>query len=285
MKTSTTPSTCTTETSTETTVIKLREGGMSIANIMKETGLPERQVKRLTAHIAKPPNKQKAVTKIPTPLVRATELVFTLASRPCGIRDYELRHIMHEEYGSTWDTSTGRYNSDYDSDKLKRVRAKVRERAITEECDIIFTMDWISEEDPRASSQYLLSAADGLVSRINEHVAEYMALHATRWNEDSDEARLAQVKQRYAVERYLLKLAVKNYGKEPIDKLLERTATLVDELEKTPDAPLSKSGQNYGGSYAKEDKQDYYPEPPRRDAFLEFVESQGWIKEVANRFI
>lgn len=283
MKTSATPSTCTTEISTETTAIKLREGGMSIANIMKETGLTERQVKRLIAHIVKPPKKQRIVTKIPTPLVRASERVFTLASRPCGIRDYELRNIMHEEYGSTWDTSTGRYNSDYDSDKLKRVRAKVRERAIAEDCDVIFTMDWISEEDPRGSSQYLLSAADGLASRINEHVAEYMALHATRWNEDSDEARLAQVKQRYAVERHLLKLAVKNYGKEPIDKLLERAATVVDKLEKTPDSPLSKSGQNYGNSGDKEHKQDYYPEPPRRNAFLDFVESQGWIKEVANR--
>lgn len=271
----------TTATQVEQTAVKLREGGMSIAKIMKETGLTEHHVKRLTAHIAKPPKKQKAVTKIPTSLTKATERVFTLASRPCGIRDYELRNIMHEEYGSTWDTSTGRYNSDYDSDKLKRVRAKVRERAIAEDCNVIFTMDWISEEKPRASSQYLLTAADGLLSRVNEYVAEYMALHATRWNEDSDEARLAQVKQRFAVEMHLLKLAVKDYSKEPVEKLLKRTATLVDELEKTPDAPLSKSTN--GDGCDEEEKPAYYPEPSRQDAFLDFAESQGWIKEVFNR--
>ena len=65
----------------EETVVELRKGGMSIANIMKATGLAERKVKDLTKGIAKPPKAKKIVTKTPTPLTKAVERVFPLAKR------------------------------------------------------------------------------------------------------------------------------------------------------------------------------------------------------------
>ncbi|AZO85924.1 hypothetical protein BOO88_25925 [Stutzerimonas stutzeri] len=283
METCTSTVTSISEAPTEATVVKLRESGMSIANIMKETGLPERLVKRWIANVAKPAKIQKKVTKIKTPLTKATERVFILASRTEGIRDYKLRSILHEEYGATWDTTVGQYRSNYNSDTIKRVKAKVQERAAAEDCDVIFVMDWVDEDEPKASSYFLLDAGAGLSSRLHEYITEYMAQHTTRRDEDSDDARIAQVKQRYAVERHLLKLAVKGYSPEPMEKLLERTVTLVNKLEGTPDTPPPKSGQGYGDGSAGKETPDYYPEPSRQDVFLDFAESQGWIKEISKQ--
>lgn len=272
-------------TPAEHEVIELYRTGLSIAKIHDATDVPERRIKGLTKGIEKGKKPKTIVSKIVTPLTSATERVFTLARRRHGIRDYELRNIMHDEYGSTWDTLTGQYISNYDNDKLKRVRAKVRQRAIEEDCNVIFTTDWIDETDPRKSSEFLLNAGAGLASRLNEYVAEYMALHATRWDEDTNEARLAQVKQRYAVEAHLLKLAVKGYSPEPIERLLERTANLVDVLEGNLDTAIKPAIKFHGDGSTRKVSPAFYPEPSRHDAFLEFVQSQGWINEIASRFV
>ena len=85
----------------EQQVIQLRQEGMSYENIIKATGLPERKVKLITKGVSKPEKAKKVVVKIPTPLAKSVNRVFALASRVQGIRDYELRDIMHEEYGCT----------------------------------------------------------------------------------------------------------------------------------------------------------------------------------------
>lgn len=255
--------------------VELRQAGMSYANIMRATGLRERRVKELTKEIVK-------VKRIDTPFAKAVERVFTLAVRPYGIRDYELRDILHQEYGSTWDTTTGRYVSDYDNNVIKRVREKVRLRAALEEFDVLFVMDWVNEESPTAGREFLEAAAADLMSRIEGCVNEFMERHATRWREDSEEADQAQRKQLYAAKRHVLKLAIQGYGKEPLDILLERSVALTDALEGTPDAPLSRS-RAYGAGGVGESNTDalkYYPEPSRNDAFLDFAESQGWLKSV-----
>lgn len=203
-----------------------------------------------------------------------------LAKRPHGIRDYELRDILHEEYGSKWDNTTGRYVSSYDKSTIKRVKEKVRIRAAEEDCNVLFVMDWADEEEPTAGREFLEAAANDLMYRIEGHANEYMERHATRWREDSEEADLAQRKQLYAAKRHLLKMAIRGYGKEPLDRLLERSLVLTDLLEGTPDAPMIQSSAEDGGETL-----EYYPEPKGTNPFLDFVESQGWLKEVKDRFI
>ena len=262
----------------EQKAVELRQAGMSYANIMKATGLPERQVKALTKGVAK-------VKQIVTPFAKAAECVFTLAVRPCGIRDYELRDILHREYGSTWDTTTGRYVSDYDNIVIKRIRENVRLRAAKEGCNALFVMDWVDEEAPTAGREFLEAAAGDLMSRIEDYVNGYMERHATRWREDSEEAGHAQRKQLYAARHHLLKLAIQGYSKEPLDKLLERSVALTDALEGTPDSliPQVRAKESDGHYRPDADALKYYPEPSRTDPFLDFVASQGWMKEVEGR--
>jgi hypothetical protein len=259
--------------------------GMSIASIMKATGLAERKVKVLTKGITKAPKVKKArkvVTKIPTTLTKAVDRVYPLAIRQQGIRDYELNDILHQEYGSTWDTTTGRYVSKYDYSTKKRVKEKVRLRAAQKDSNVLFVMDWVNEEAPTAGRKFLEAAAADLMTRIEDHANQYMELHATHWREDSEESDLAQRKQMWAVENHLLKMAVKGYGKEPLDMLLERSLVLTDLLEGTPDAPMTQSSSK--GTWHDE-VPEYYPEPTNNDPFLDHVESQGWLKEVEGRFL
>ncbi|MCK8654899.1 hypothetical protein [Pseudomonas umsongensis] len=264
----------------EQTVVELRKDGMTIAEIMKATGLPERKVKDLTKGIAKPPKAKKAVTKTQKPFNKAVERVFSLAITQYGIRDYELRNIMHEEYGSKWDTTTGNYVSNYDQSTIKRVKQKVRLRAAEEDCNVLFVMDWVDEEAPTEGRKFLEAAAADLMFSIKAHTHQYMEIHATRWREDSEEADLAQRKQLYAVERHLLKMAVKGFGiGEPLAALLERSIALTDLLEGTPDAPMPVNEGDW-----QDEKPEYYPEPKGINPFLDFVESQGWLKEVEDRF-
>lgn len=267
--------------SVEETVVELRKGGMSIKDIHETTGVPERKVKELIKGISKPLKSKKVGTTIQAPFANTVERVFPLAKRQHGIRDYELRNIMHEEYRSEWDTSTGNYVSNYDQSTIKRVKEKVRLRAAEEDCNVLFVMDWVDEGAPTAGREFLEAAAADLMYRIKAHTHQYMELHATRWREDSEEADLARRKQLYAVERHLLKMAVKGYGgKEPLALLLERSIVLTDLLEGTSDAlkPVDKIEW-------QEEKQEYYPEPIGINPFLDFVVFQGWLKEVEDSFI
>lgn len=271
----------------EQQVIQLRQEGMSYENIIKATGLPERKVKLITKGVSKPEKAKKVVVKIPTPLAKSVNRVFALASRVQGIRDYELRDIMHEEYGCTWDTEKGKYRSNYNEGTLKRVRAKVRERAVLEDCNVIFVMDWADEEKPTAGRLFLEDAATDLMARIEGYVEQYMECHGSRREESGEEAVLARRKQRYAAENHLLKLAIKGLSKEPLEALLERSVALTNALEGSPDVPLSVSGAlaiNESGT-ADTKIPGYFPEPSRANPFLDYVESQGWLKEMAHRFV
>lgn len=260
---------------TEQQAIELRRAGMSIEKIAQKTGLTDYKIKRLTKGIAK-------VKSINTPFDKSVERVYQLAIRSQGIRDYEFLDILHQEYGSTWDTTTGRYISKYDDSNKKRVKSKVRQRAALEDCNTLFVTDWVDVEAPTTSRKFLEAAAKDVMSRIDSHVNEYMERHATRWKEDSEEADLAQRKQAWAVEHHLLKMAVKGYGgKEPLAVLLERSLVLTDLLEGTPDLPMTQSSSK--GDWHDE-APEYYPEPTRTDPFLDHVESQGWLKEVEARW-
>jgi hypothetical protein len=281
MKPSLAKASVTASSSVEETVAKLREGGMSYANIMIRTGLSERRVKLLSANIAKPPKKQGKTSKTLTPFAKATERVYILATRKSGIRDYELRNILHEEYGSTWDTSVGYYRSNYDSDTIKRLKAKVRERAASECTTPIFVMDWIDEQAPTRSRQFLECVALALQDRISELISEFMHFHRTRNSEDSEDAELARRKQSYAARRYLLKIAIKGFHPEPTEILIERATAITNALDGIADLNVSVLKPSETGGR----EELFYQAPSRSDPFLDHVESQGWLKEVMHRLI
>jgi hypothetical protein len=251
----------------------LRLEGKSIAKIMIATGLTERQVKAVIKDIP---------TILNTPLARAVARAFILAKRPYGIRDYELRDIMRDEYVATWDTTTGNYKSGYDSNDIKYVKQKVRLLAAQDDCNVLFVADWADEEAATDSRKFLEAAAIELMTRIEEILNEYMATFATRWREDSDEADLAQTKQRYAAELHLMKMAIKGYGKEPLPLLLARSLEMTDQIDGTSDIQITSATPKddwYG------ERQEHYPEPSGYDPFLDYVEEQGWLKEVEHLFI
>lgn len=252
---------------------------MSIANIMKLTGLPERRVKQLIAHIVKPTKTQRITSKTAKPFAIATQRVYVLATRKEGIRDYELRKILHEEYGSTWDSSVGSYRSNYDSDTIKRVKAKVRERAASECSTSIFVMDWIDEQAPTRGRQFLERAALALQDRISELISEFMYFHPTRYGEECEDANLARRKQNYAARRYLLKIAIKEFHPEPTEVLIERAIAVTNALDGIADLNvLVLKPSETGGR-----EELFYQAPSRIDPFLDYVESQGWLKEVMHR--
>lgn len=260
-------------TPTEHKVIELRESGLSIKKIMEMTGLPERRVKELSKSVEKPKKAPKISTKSATPSTKSIERAFTLASSNNVIRDYEFRSILHEEYGSSWDTSKGSYTSNYNSSTIKWIKSQVQERATEIGTSVVFVMDWIDEKSPRSGFNFLCSAANDLLSRMAEYVTEYMAVHGTRAGDDSESAVLARRKQRYAATQYLLKLTVPGYGPEPLEKLMDRSVRQIGELEGCPDIPISKSVHEK----LKTDEKDYFPEPSRQDHFLDYAEAQGWI--------
>lgn len=257
----------------EQQAIALRGEGMSIKNIVLKTGLTDYKVKKLTEGIQK-------VMPINTPLAKSVERVYPLAKRQHGIREYELRDILHEEYGSKWDTKNGKYISSYDRNDLKYVKQKVRIRAAQDDCNVLFTPDWINEGAPTAGREFLEVAAKDIAARIEEHTNRYMECHATRWREDSEEVYLAQRKQHYAAKRHLLKLAIQGYGMEPLVKLLERSLVLTDLLEGTPDTPMTSANGDWHDAAS-----EHYPEPTRANPFLDYVESQGWLKDVEDSFV
>ena len=206
-------------------VVRLRMEGMSYANIMQETGLPERKIKGYCKDVAKG-------KKVTTPFERSVERALPLAIRPYGIRDYELRDILHREYGSILDDNKKEYVSNYDSNVVKRVKDRVRTRAELDSRNALFVMDWVNEDAPTASRQYLEACANELKSQIEACLSQFMESHASQWREDTEAADYAQGKQLYAAEKYLLKLAIPGYGQgEPVSKLLKRSTILTDTLE------------------------------------------------------
>jgi len=243
----------------EELAVKLRREGKSYAAIITATGLSERKVKLLVKDVPK---------EIATPLSKSVSRVYELAIRAQGVKDFELRGILHEEYGCKWNAAEGRYESSFDSSVIRRVKDKVRERSTSNGAQSVFVMDWVDDQAPTASRLHLEQSALNLMARVDEVINEYMELHAVCASEDSERADLAQQKQAYAARQHILKL-VSGLGTEPTAKLLERTTKVTNALQGTPDA-VAPSVRN------TEDRRQM-PEPTGADHFLDFAESQGWL--------
>ncbi|HDS1800484.1 TPA: hypothetical protein QEM76_001944 [Pseudomonas putida] len=239
--------------------VQLRREGKSYAAIIAATGLPERKVKLLVKDVPK---------EIATPLSKSVSRVYELAIRAQGVKDFELRGILHEEYGCKWNAAEGRYESSFDSSVIRRVKEKVRERSTSNGTQPVFVMDWVDDQAPTASRLHLEQSALNLMARVDEAINEYMELHSVRASEDSEGVELAQQKQAYAARQHILKL-ISGLGTEPTATLLERTTKVTNALQGSPDAEAPSV------RYTENRRQ--MPEPTGADHFLDFAESQGWL--------
>lgn len=234
------------------------EEGLSKDNVRKATGLPNHRVRALLK------GKPRALN---TPHSKSVVRVYGMAIRPQGIKDYELREILHEEYGCTWDEQNGIYLAEYTDDTIKQVKEKVRDRARREGQSAIFVMDWVCDSLATESRLFLESAALSIRARMDECVDEFMERFAAHATEDSEEADIAQRKQAYAARRHLLKL-VSGLHPEPIPTLTERTTAVTDALDGRSDLPIPPM--------PRQEPAEPIPEPYGSNAFLDYVEAQGW---------
>lgn len=244
----------------------LREQGLSIAKIMVATGLPERKVKSVTKDVIK-------VVQADTPFHRCLPEVFELAIRPQGCKDHELKEVLHKHYGSKWNTDKGFYESNFDTDNMKRVRDAVRDLADKQELNALFVPDWVDPAAPSASRIALEHAAVSLSEHLDQLVTDFLCEHMTDRQHDGFAMSDAQCKQKYAARRHILKLAFPEYNlnREPLSRLLERSLMVTDALEGESDTPMaSVQGSKQEGPF---------PEPTDDSAFLDYVEQQGWCKQ------
>lgn len=243
-------------------VMKLHLEGMSRRNISTVTGETEHFVRKIVQGV--PVTKKQPRT----PFDKSIDKVYELATRGQGIKDYELRSILHSEYGCAWNHSEGRYESQFDKDNIKRIRAKVRDQAAINESKAKFIPDWVDYSAPTASRVALEHAVGVLSSRLDELINEFMFEFSD--NDSSEAVR----KQRYAACRHVLKL-MSGLGAEPVSALLERTKNVTDLLDGNFDTPAPKR------TTGRQSLDKFIPEPNTRDYFLDFVEEQGWMKAAA----
>jgi hypothetical protein len=243
-------------------VMALHLTGMSRRNIVAATGETEHFVRKVVAGV--PVTKRQPTT----PFDKSVQQVYKLACREQGLKDYELRSILHSEYGCAWNHSKGCYESLYDKDTIKRVKSKVRDQAATNGQDAKFIPDWIDNSAPTASRVTLEQAASVLSSRLDELMDEFM------FEFSSNDSTEAVSKQRYAARRHVLKL-LSGLGQERVSTLLKRTKNITDGLDGYVDIPVPKPAS---GLLAVD---RFIPEPNTHDYFLDFVEEQGWLKSAA----
>ncbi|MFJ4352731.1 hypothetical protein ACIPZ5_17730 [Pseudomonas sp. NPDC089428] len=221
----------TTQITTEEKVAKvkeLRKQGLSRNKIVAATGFPERFVRTHMEGVE--------VEKAPaTSFELAVSRAYPLAVRPQGIKDYELRNICFEVYGSKWDEEKGVYTVAYNKDTLYRIKQRCAELAKDTDSTPVFVMDWVCDEAPAASRVALEQAALILEAKLVELVEGFMCEFATGVDADQLESTEAQQKQQYAARRHILKLAIKEYTPENTEGLLARSLSLTDALDDTSD--------------------------------------------------
>nr|WP_314570269.1 hypothetical protein [uncultured Pseudomonas sp.] len=227
-------------------VHSLVEAGKSRRAIIAETGLKERFVKTHMKGAVKGAAIVKApkITR-PNKLNQAAEQAYVLAIRPQGCKDYELRAIAKDVYGTKRDEERGTIVAAYNSDTLYSIKKRVIELSvdqITAEGEPVnpqFVMDWVCDERPTASRVALETAALELSSRLDDLISDFMEDFMVEPEADTLSMTEAQSKQRYAVRRHLLKLALPEVALsgEPLSVLLKRSESCTDGLEATQDLP------------------------------------------------
>ncbi|POG14523.1 hypothetical protein BGP82_08865 [Pseudomonas putida] len=252
----------------ENEVVRLYEvEGLSIDKLKVSTGMRERRIRELVKGRVRASSKapSKATRKPSTPFAKSVEAVYALAIRPQGVRDYEVRNALHAAYGSTWNTRKGDYESNYDKDKIYRVKKRVREIAEERGEQTLFVMDWVNLQAATESREFLEALATNITDLLYEGVNDYMIAHAATPVAVHDGDDVANSKQYRAAFDHVAKLVIKS-GKEPVEMLLKRTKEHTDHIDGTSDMPAPTIVEF-------RDQEPYYPEPIRHDSWLDAISS------------
>lgn len=229
-------------------VIELRKAGKTRLQILDLTGFQDRFIR---THMKGVQVEAKPVRQ--TQLSIAASQAYTLAIRPQGCKDYELRAIAKDVYGTKRDAERGTITAAYTSDTLYNIKKRVVElaqgqtAADGESVNPQFVMDWVCDERPSASRVALETAALELSTRIDDLISGFMEEFMVDPESDSLSQTEAQSKQRYAARRHLLKLALPEVALngEPLSVLLKRSESCTDELEATQDLPAVQTPIQY----------------------------------------
>lgn len=207
----------------EKEVVKLYEiDGLSIKKIADATGVRERRVKALTR------GKTKAA-KAPTQLEKASATIYDLAVSNYGVSDDEVRTICYRIYGSTWNPSTGKYESNFDQPIIDRVRRKVRTRAAANNKVAIFRPSWMNPKKATACREWMESFATEMQTRFAEGVSEFMNRFAIDVCDDDEGGRVL-AKQYYSASRHVRTVS-SGLGAEPVSDLLQRIKEISDRID------------------------------------------------------
>jgi len=253
----------------EARIVELARQGFGRRTIMQALSVGESMVRRLTQGVEV---DQKSAL---TPLDRAVKRAYPLAVSASGLKDYQLRDILFDVYGSTWNAKDGRYDGLYTDDHIYRVRKRIKEIAATNGDTAVFPMDWFDTTRPLESSYQIRSCALNLASRVQDAVDEYM--HAcgvqlipsegTPMECEAIAHEREHKKQIKAARLHILKLAIPEVGAEPVSNLIERAEQQANGLAGTPDESMPKVKQ----------EPDYHLEPTGNNPFLDYVEERGWL--------
>lgn len=240
--------------------------------IMTTLGVTEFHVRRLTKGLVVDPERKLDVS----PSGRADKRCYPIATRPTGIKDYQLRDILYTTHGRTWNTKTGKYEGNYSDDVRDGVKERVIKRARSRGDTAIFLMDWFDPLAPIECNRKIRQCAINVAERVDDAVEEYMEACGVQLampeeglpNEVEAERHYREWrKQRSAAKFHILQLAVRGLGKEPVGVLMERADDQANALAGIPDMPMD---------FKVKPDDDYYPEPGA-SAFLDYVEDQGWL--------
>lgn len=227
-------------------VIELRQAGKTRTQILEITQFPDRFIRQHMKDVevlAKPAK----VTQLSVAAAKA----YALAIRPQGCKDYELRAIAHEVYGTGFNADKNITTNNWNKDTLYNIKKRVNEMAAGELIDgepvnPQFVMDWVCDERPAQSRIALEQGALELAARFDEMLTEFLCEFLV--DPESDELALteAQAKQRYAARRHMLKLAFPEFvNGEPLSTLLARSEAQTDALESTQDLPATPTPIKY----------------------------------------
>lgn len=251
----------------ENEVVRLYEmGGLSIAKIVSTTGVRERRVKQLIK------GKIKGAGVL-TNLEKASAAVYDHAISNCGISNDELRTICHRIYGVTWNTGTGKYDSNLTQTEIGKVKRKVRELAISNSEVATFRPSWMNPLHATACREWMESFAFEMRTRYEEGMTEFMERFAVPVV-NSDEGDWLLSVQYYSGMSHIKALST-GLGSEPFDKLLSRTKGVADRIDGTEDLPAPARPQGKLRQLIPEPKRECY------DPFFDEIERMELALQLA----
>lgn len=145
--------------------------------------------------------------------------LYTLATRPQGVRQKEEWLLYAEHYGNSINEETGEKLPSLTESQKSYIRSLVKAKAIKEGNIALFVPDWVAPTEPRLSWESMLAMTNEMYDRMQEYVNGYM--YEFDMPKDS----------RYAVTQQLLVLLVPEYSPRNILDVCKQATDVVDTLE------------------------------------------------------